>query len=133
MIDDIQHQLIEKNYPIEYQPTDIELQDALLEELEEILSKNGTNINNYNLPQRSIWSKIDNNNQFIQEESSYDMDSLEIEANKLNTQLNKEQKEAFHIVVESVLNNESKFYFILGHGGTGKTFLEYISFISKSM
>lgn len=127
MIDDIQHRLIEKNYPIEYQPTDIELQDTLLEELEEIFSKNGTNINNYNinnynLPQRSIRSKIDNSNQFIQEELSYDMNSLDIEANNLYTLLNKEQRNAFHIIVESVLNNESKFYFISGHGGTEKHF-----------
>ena len=51
------------------------------------------------------------------------MQHLEEEANKLYSQLNKDQKDAFHQIVQSVLDNRPKFYFISGHGGTGKTFL----------
>ena len=37
--------------------------------------------------------------------------------------LNQSQKDAFHQIVNSVLHNEPKFFFVSGHGGTGKTFL----------
>jgi hypothetical protein len=37
MIDDIEQQLIAKYYPITYCPTEIEIQDELLEELDKIL------------------------------------------------------------------------------------------------
>jgi len=52
MIDDIERQLIARYYPVTYCPTEVELQDLLLEDLELILAKNGVTINNYNLPQR---------------------------------------------------------------------------------
>src|SRR6266540_4440708 len=54
---------------------------------------------------------------------SYDTDYLEQEANKLYIQLNKDQKKDFHTIVNSVLGNNPNFYFVSGHGGTGKTFL----------
>ena len=107
MVDDIAQQLIRRYYPIEYVPTQSELQDLLLEEF---FSRNGQQINNYNLPRRSTYHVLDTNNRLIQEEMNYDVQYLEEEANKLYMQLNKDQKEAFHQIVESALNNKSKFY-----------------------
>lgn len=109
-------------HPIKYSPTEIELQDLLLEELEQILTKNGVTINNYNLPQKSMQCISTKNNMLIQEELNYNVNTLEEEANKLYLQLNKEQKDAFHYIVNSVLNKEPNFLFISGHGGTGKHF-----------
>ena len=124
MVDDIEKQLILKYYPINYTPSEIELQDLLLDELEDIFSKNGQQINNYNLPRRSSHHILDPSNRLIQEEMNYDIKHLEEEeANKLYLQLNKEQKEAFHQIIDSVINSKSRFYFVSGHGGTGKTFL----------
>ena len=54
---------------------------------------------------------------------NYDIDYLKEDANKLYLQLNIDQRQAFHEIVNSVLNNNPQFYFISGHGGTGKTFL----------
>ena len=54
---------------------------------------------------------------------NYDTHYLKEEANKLYLQLNTDQKQAFHQIVDSVLNNNPQFYFVSGHGGTGKTFL----------
>jgi hypothetical protein len=82
MIDDIENKLIMKHYPIKYYPNDTELQDLLLLELEEILSKNGININNYNPPQRTPRCFIGKNNRFIDEELNYNSDYLEEQANK---------------------------------------------------
>jgi RecG-like helicase len=123
MVDDIHKHLIQKYHPIKYTPSELELQHYLLEELEELFSKNGQEINNYNLPKRQHTKHIDNINRLIQEEMSYDINYLEEEANKLYIQLNKDQKNAFHTIVSSVLSNNPNFYFVSGHGGTGKTFL----------
>jgi hypothetical protein len=78
---------------------------------------------NYNLPQRSSQYKMDINNQLIQEELSYDCANLEVESNKLYQQLNNEQRAAFHTIINSVMNKEQNIFFVIGHGGTGKTFL----------
>jgi len=123
MVDDIERQLTLKHYPIKYITTETELQNLLLQDLEEILSRNGQQITNYNLPCRCIHHELDKSNKLIQEEMNYDIQYLEEESNKLYSQLNKRQKEAFHEIVDSVLNNRPQFYFVSGHGGTGKTFL----------
>jgi chromosomal replication initiation ATPase DnaA len=54
---------------------------------------------------------------------SYDIDALEGEANKLYMFLNTEQNNAFHTIVQNVLDNKPGFYFVSGYGGTGKTYL----------
>jgi len=72
---------------------------------------------------RDSTKKVDNINRLIQEEMSYDTKYLEEEANKLYVQLNKDQNKAFHSIVNSVLASNENFYFVSGHGGTGKTFL----------
>jgi signal recognition particle GTPase len=123
MVDDIELQLIIKHHPIKYYPTDIELQDLLLVELEEILIKNGKSIKNYSLPQRTTQCFLQKDNRFIDEELSYNIDYLEEQANKMYLQLNEEQRHAFHEIIDSVLHNKPNFFFIIGHGGTGKTFL----------
>jgi adenine-specific DNA methylase len=122
MVDDIEYHLIAKYKPIIYQPKDSELQEKLLEELQYIFAKNGVNISTYNLPQISA-KYINNTNQLVKEELNYDIHSLEIEANKLYCQLNNDQNNVFHEIVTSVINKEFKFFFVCGHGGTGKTFL----------
>ena len=98
MTDDIQHYLINKYHPVAYTPTDTELQDMLLQELEEIFSKNGIYMYNYNLPQKSSQYKSDVNNQLIQEELNYDCNELEVQSNKLYQQLNNDQRNciSFH-------------------------------------
>lgn len=123
MIDDIEKQITLKYDPTKYIPSEKELQDLLLKELDIIFSKNGQQITHYNLPQYSISHDLDISNKFIEEEMNYDVENLEEEANKMYSQLKKNQKEAFHLIVNSVLNNNPKFYFVSGHGGTGKTFL----------
>ena len=123
MVDDIERQLLLNYYPLKYTPSEQEVQDILLEELDNIFSTNGQQITNYNLPQRCASREVDINNKLVWEEMNYDIHRLEEEANRLYLQLNMDQKQAFHDIVTSVLNNNPKFYFVSGHGGTGKTFL----------
>ena len=123
MTDDIEKDVAQKYYPANYTPSETEIQDILLEELEDILTKNGQQITNFNLPQRSISHEVDITNRLIQEEMNYDTHYLKEEANKSYLQLNTDQKQAFHQIVDSILNNNPQFYFVSGHGETGKTFL----------
>jgi hypothetical protein len=60
--------------------------------------------------------KITTNNHFIEEELNYNTMTLEYEANISYNQLNIDQNEAFHKVIESVLRQEPKIFFIYGHG-----------------
>ena len=123
MSDDIERYLVHKYQPVTYIPTDEEVQDKLLEQLEEIFAKNGISMYTYNLPHKTTQYRIDENNKLIEEELSYDYCKLEEESNKLYYQLNNDQRNAFHSIVNSVLNKEPNIFFIIGHGGTGKTFL----------
>ena len=123
MINDIVHRLTLRYHPIKYCPTEKELQDLLIEELEDIFSKIGINITIFNLPQKSKQYILDLENKLTQEEMDYNTNYLEEEANKLYLQLNMEQRQAYHRLIYSVLNNEPSFFFVFGHGGTGKTFL----------
>jgi hypothetical protein len=123
MTDDIEHQLQLQYHPFIYNPTESELQDLVLIQIEQLLGKNGINIIKHNLPQITMTPKITANNHFIEEELNYDTITLEYEANICYNQLNIEQKEAFHKVIDSVLKHEPNIFFISGHGGTGKTFL----------
>ncbi|KAJ1284859.1 hypothetical protein BS78_03G237300 [Paspalum vaginatum] len=123
MIDGIEKQLKLKYHPVGYIPSEKELQDHLLEEIDDIFCRNGQQITHYNLPQRSTQHKLDIANRLIQDEMNYDFQPLEEEANRLYFQLNVDQREAFDQIVKSVLTNTPNFYFISGHGGTGKTFL----------
>jgi len=123
MSDDIERYLVHKYQPVTYIPTDEEVQNKLLEQLEEIFANNGISMYTYNLPHKTTQYRIDENNKLIEEELSYDYCKLEEESNKLYYQLNNDQRNAFHSIVNSVLNKEPNIFFIIGHGGTGKTFL----------
>ena len=122
MSEDIEHDLKLQYHPFVYNPTESELHDPVLAEIEQLLSRNGISITKYNLPERTTSPKIIATNHFIEEELNYDIVKLEYEANILYNQLNTGQKEAFHKVIDSVLRHEPNIFFIAGHGGTGKHF-----------
>lgn len=123
MTDNFEHELEHKYHPIKHHITDNQVRDMLLDDLQYILFRNGVQITTFDLPNRSIEYNSRYNNHLIEEETSYDIDQLEEEANILYRQLNTKQKVAFNTIVESVLQNKPGFYFASGYGGTGKTFL----------
>jgi hypothetical protein len=86
MVDDIERDIITKYHPIQYHPTYLELHDALLQELEQIFSKNAVNIHSCNLPKVSLQYRLDKSNQLIDEELNYDINMLDEQANRLYMQ-----------------------------------------------
>jgi hypothetical protein len=110
------------NHP-NYQMNENELRGHLLDTLGIIFNKRGGNINDFNLPKRASGSLPSSTNHYITAELCYDAAALSNEFGKMISQLNDDQLHAFRCIVESVLSDNPKYFFISGYGGTGKTFL----------
>uniref|UniRef100_A0A0A8ZNP7 Uncharacterized protein n=1 Tax=Arundo donax TaxID=35708 RepID=A0A0A8ZNP7_ARUDO len=67
----------------------------LLDDLEYMFSRNGAQITMFNLPKKINQQKSYHTNRLIEEETSYDIDRLEQEANMLYQYLNHEQTKCF--------------------------------------
>ncbi|CAN1825642.1 ATP-dependent DNA helicase pif1 [Linum perenne] len=61
---------------------------------------------------------------------NYDCAAEAAKSHQLNSSLNSSQLTAYAAIIESVSKNQGKFFFLHGHGGTGKTFM-YNCIISK--
>jgi ATP-dependent DNA helicase PIF1 len=57
------------------------------------------------------------------EELNYDAAALLTESKSLIAQLNSEQRHAFDSIVNTVVTNSPRFFFVSSYGATGKTFL----------
>jgi hypothetical protein len=68
------------------------------------------------------WSPLADN-PYIAEQLAYDIHHERQNADTQSVQLNDDQKHAYHVIVQSVLDNQGSIYFVNGAGGTGKTFL----------
>jgi hypothetical protein len=62
-------------------------------------------------------------NHYINEELCYDATRLLTESKTMVSQLNDEQLDAFNCIIDAVLTNSPKFFFVSIYEGTGKTFL----------
>ncbi|KAK9683442.1 hypothetical protein RND81_10G141700 [Saponaria officinalis] len=62
-------------------------------------------------------------NKLIRDERMYDRKQLAYDSSQKMQQLNKDQRVVYDKVIEAVNNNSGQVIFLLGHGGTGKTFL----------
>jgi hypothetical protein len=100
----------------------IELRDHLIDKLYVLFNKCGSNIKEYNLPQKNNSTSSIHDNRFI-EELSYNFDTLSQTAYNFHVKLNDQQLHAFNTIVDIVLSNIFGFFFLSGYGGTRKTFL----------
>jgi hypothetical protein len=123
LVDDIQYNIQKALNCPNYQMTENDLRNELFDRLSVLFNKSGGNIHDFNLPQKTNSIEQSGVNRLIEEETSYDINRLLDESHALISQLNAEQYDAFTTIVDSVVNNELKFYFVSGYGGTGKTFL----------
>jgi hypothetical protein len=120
---DIQYNMRKVVYHKTYQMSDTDLKDQLLETLETMLNKRGSNITDFNLPWKSTNTTSQSINCLFDEELCYDTNNLLSESEYMIGQLNSEQQYAFHSIVDTVLDNKLGFFFVSGYRGTGKTFV----------
>jgi hypothetical protein len=123
LADDIQYNIQKALNCLNYQMPENDLRNELLDRLAILFNKSGGNIHDFNLPQKTNSIQQAGVNRLVEEEMSYHIDHLLDESEVLISQLNAQQFDAFTVIIDSVLNNEPKFYFVSGYGGTGKTFL----------
>ena len=62
-------------------------------------------------------------NRILLNELSYDILEMTSTLNDNIPKLNNNQKDVFHAIYNSAINNEGRTFFVYGYGGTGKTFL----------
>nr|XP_017234917.1 PREDICTED: uncharacterized protein LOC108208855 isoform X2 [Daucus carota subsp. sativus] len=110
---------------------DCDKQAFALEAINNLLNQHGKSLANFpGMPELPRDSTSKFRNQLLLEELMYNRQELEVEAIKLVNCLNNMQRLIFDKVVHSVSLGEGGFYFVYGHGGTGKTFL-WSTIISK--
>ena len=123
MAEDIQHRIRRARDDLSYVvPTD-GLKNMLLDELSVIFAKNGCSIFDYGFPLKSNYSNSSSEMNMINDELSQDFEALIKTAETMQEKLNVDQLAAFTAIFDRVRDDKLGFFFVLGHGGTGKTFL----------
>jgi len=93
-------------------------------EIEKCLVMNGMELSDFDgmpLPDDSSIAAKDN--RLIAEELNYNVEDLKQEHERCHPLLNEQQLDVYNHVVNVVNADTGGFYFVYGHGGTGKTFL----------
>jgi hypothetical protein len=100
-----------------------QLMSLLINKLTDIFAYSGGNINDYDLPRIVTTCTDVYDNRLINDELDTGPLMLSMQAVSLVSQLNSDQKHVFHTIIARVSCNSPGFFFVCGHGGTGKTFL----------
>ncbi|XP_022030874.1 uncharacterized protein LOC110931806 [Helianthus annuus] len=102
--------------------SDEEIKNLALLEIEKFLLRNNSSLRNYsNMPYPDDESISSSNNRLINEELSYDQNTMEDELNSMLVLLTDEQRNVFDQIMESVITNKGSVFFLYGYGGTGRT------------
>ncbi|KAM0912341.1 hypothetical protein ACQ4PT_012850 [Festuca glaucescens] len=123
LAEDIQYRIRRSLHDDSYNVPDGELRNMLLDELSVVFARNGCNILDHALPLKSMYSNDQCENNMIADELSQDCEMLIKTAEAMQEKLNKDQRIAFECIVDRVRGDKPRFFFVSGHGGTGKTFL----------
>jgi hypothetical protein len=123
LADDVQYNMRKNLNHQEYLMLDCNLQNEVLRNLNMLFDKQGRSIKEFNLPKYFEHSSQESINRLFDEELNYDANTLTNESQIMIGQLNHEQRHAFNMIVETVLQSKPGFFFVPGYGGTGKTFL----------
>nr|XP_017245284.1 PREDICTED: uncharacterized protein LOC108216935 [Daucus carota subsp. sativus] len=104
--------------------SDKQLQFYVLAEIDKLLRSIGKSLQQFaQLPQPPSSFLHRGADNLIKDETSYDVQEMEEEFNKLFPNLNTEQLEVYNAVYNSVQNGEGRLFFVYGSGGCGKTYV----------
>ncbi|XP_024007229.1 uncharacterized protein LOC112083434 [Eutrema salsugineum] len=114
----------------------LELEDPQLEqytliEIEELLMQNERSLAEFDdmpKPDKAILKDI--SNMVLRQETQFDEDEERDEHNRLFCTMNKDQREVYDAVMDSIEKGSGRLLFVNGPGGTGKTYL-YKTIIGK--
>ncbi|GKB20048.1 ATP-dependent DNA helicase PIF1-like protein [Tanacetum coccineum] len=103
---------------------DEQIRNYCLIEILELLNRYGRSLADFQdlpCPNPKLLTNMDN--RVIRDALDFDMKKCKAEHQHLHSLLNPEQRLIYEHVVESVHDQNGRFYFVYGPGGTGKTFL----------
>jgi len=104
--------------------TESQLQNYVLCDIERLLNKNGRALIEFEtMTYPDTLLLREGNNRLMQKESDYNRISLANEHIKLISGRNCEQINIYEAIIRYVTENKGGFFFVYGHGGTGKTYL----------
>jgi hypothetical protein len=113
LVDDIQYNMQQTlNHPT-YEMSDGDMRDHLLDTLGALFNRRGSNINDFNLPKKSVITSSNFTNSLFDEELSYDHSTLLEESKNMILQLNNEQRHTFDCITDAVLLNKPAFFLFL--------------------
>ncbi|RYR77566.1 uncharacterized protein [Arachis hypogaea] len=104
--------------------SDDEIKQLCLMDIDKILHSYGKTLKDY--PPMPLATEVDNSlltERVIREELNFNRDDLKKNASDMLAIATPEQRYAFDKIVTAVYCDEEGFFFVYGHGGTGKTFL----------
>ena len=100
------------------------LKNHALLKIEEILQSSVKNLKNFSSMPISIGiSNTDERNRLIFDELNYDRFQIVEELNQYLASIIHEQKNIYDTIIDSVINNKGRLFFLYGHGGTEKIFI----------
>jgi hypothetical protein len=100
-----------------------QLMTLLIHNLTIVFANSGGNIDDYDLPKLPAQCFSISDNRLINDELDPEPLMLSMQAASLVSQLNAGQKSVFDMITKRVLSGRPCFFFVCGHGGTGKMFL----------
>ncbi|CAN1812469.1 ATP-dependent DNA helicase PIF1 [Linum perenne] len=112
------------------QPSSPTLYNQVLHALNSILHTYSSSLGHFGLPMPTAGTSCMQATNIITAHLNYNCATEAAKSHQLHSSLNGSQLTAYAAIIESVSKNQGKFFFLHGHGGTGKTFL-YNCIISK--
>jgi hypothetical protein len=100
-----------------------QLMSLLIKKLTQLFSNSGGNIEDFNLPKLSTQNDPMYENRLLNDELDVEPLVLSMQAQSLLSQLNTDQRHVYDTIIGRVLSSLPEFFFVSGHGGTGKAFL----------
>ncbi|CAN1147813.1 ATP-dependent DNA helicase PIF1 [Linum perenne] len=112
------------------QPPSPTLYNQVLLALNSILHTYSSSLGHFSLPMPTSGASCMQATNLITAHLNYNSAAEAAKSHQLHSSLNSSQLTAYAAIIESVSKNQGKFFFLHGHGGTGKTYL-YNCIISK--
>lgn len=104
--------------------TEESLKNLALIDIEKIMRTHRSTLHDFDELPNSIGSAAtDEQNRLIIDELSYDRFDMATQLQNYMSSINNEQRNVFERIMEAVDGNRCGFFFVYGHGGTGKTFI----------
>ncbi len=100
------------------------VKDRALYEIDQVLIRNGHHMEDFPmLPKSNYVPSVHGGNRLVQEQLAYDQHSLTTNEDNAEDRLNDDQRSAYKIILNAMINKESKLFFMYGSGGIDKTFV----------